>query len=157
MKSLFSYLLIMFVGIFWMFRVAVALMFSLEKEFIATPLNETYEIILLFITLIPIILIIKRKLIGGIIYLIINWAYFGMHIINSLPTIMESTAKLTNYTDIIFSFIGVLLPVLIIIDLLLDRTRLARPSDKKTDWFYNNKDYERKLDERADNNNYKIL
>jgi len=29
--------------------------------------------------------------------------------------------------------------------------------DKQTDWFYKNKEYDRKLDERADKNQYRTL
>jgi len=41
--------------------------------------------------------------------------------------------------------------------LLLDKGRKANPKDKKTDWFYNNEQFDRKLDERSDKNNYRTL
>lgn len=66
-----------------------------------------------------------------------------------------SGAKI-NYIDIFFAFIGIVLPILILFDLLLDRNRKEHPVDKQTDWFYKNKDYDRKLDERADKNQYKF-
>ena len=31
------------------------------------------------------------------------------------------------------------------------------PKDKKTDWFYDNEQFDRKLDERADKNNYRTM
>lgn len=41
-------------------------------------------------------------------------------------------------------------------DLILDKNRKAHPVDKKTDWFYKNKDFDRQYDERADKNQYKF-
>ena len=32
-----------------------------------------------------------------------------------------------------------------------------RQKDKKTDWFYGDEKYDRKMDERADKNNYRTL
>ena len=40
---------------------------------------------------------------------------------------------------------------------LFDKNRKANPKDKKTDWFYNNKDFDREKDDRADTNNYRTL
>ena len=40
------------------------------------------------------------------------------------------------------------------IDLLADH--LKKPDDKKTEWFYNNKDLDRKVDEREDKNHYRL-
>ena len=42
-------------------------------------------------------------------------------------------------------------------DLIIDKSRKANPKDKKTDWFYKNEQFDRKLDERADKNNYRTL
>ena len=61
-----------------------------------------------------------------------------------------------NYADILFAFIGIILPVAILFDLLLDKNRKEHPVDKKTDWFYKNENFDRKLDERADKNHYKF-
>lgn len=157
MKSMFSWLLAMLMGIFWAFRVAVALMASLQKEFMATPLNETIEVGLLFAVLIPIILVIKRKLIGGILYLLLYGGYFGVHFVNNMQALLEETVVLTDYTNIIFSFFGLLLPILVLIDLIIDKSRAINPKDKKTDWFYQNEAYDRQYDERADRNKYKTL
>ena len=37
---------------------------------------------------------------------------------------------------------------------LLDKNRKLNPKDKKTDWFYQNEEFDRKLDDRADKNNF---
>ena len=35
-----------------------------------------------------------------------------------------------------------------------DKNKKTNPKDKKTDWFYKNEQFDRKLDERADKNNF---
>ena len=40
---------------------------------------------------------------------------------------------------------------------LLDKNRKLNPKDKKTDWFYQNEEFDRKLDDRADKNNYRTM
>jgi len=42
-------------------------------------------------------------------------------------------------------------------DVLLDKNRKAHPVDKQTDWFYKNEQYDRKMDDRADKNQYRTL
>jgi len=44
----------------------------------------------------------------------------------------------------------------VLFDLLFDKNRKEHPVDKKTDWFYKNENFDRKLDERADKNHYKF-
>ena len=61
------------------------------------------------------------------------------------------------YMTTFFELIGLGLAIAALFDVLLDKNRKAHPTDKKTDWFYKNKDYDRKLDERADKNNYRTL
>ena len=51
MTSLFSYLLTFFGIAFWAFRALVTLLYQLDREFFATPINVTFEIIVLFSTL----------------------------------------------------------------------------------------------------------
>lgn len=61
------------------------------------------------------------------------------------------------YMTVFFEFIGLIIPLAALFDVLLDRNRKEHPVDKKTDWFYKNKDFDRKLDDRADKNNYRTL
>ena len=65
-----SFTMSLFTIIFWLIRVVVAFTASMNIEFLLTPLNLQTEIILTFITLISIILIFKRSMIGALIYLI---------------------------------------------------------------------------------------
>lgn len=150
MKNFTTYLFVMFMAMFWVFRIIVAACYNLGVNFITAPLDLNYEIVLLFLTFVSMILVIKRSILGGIIYLIGNGLYFGMVIYQGL------TATGSNYVDVLFALIGVALPFLVLFDLLLDKNRKVHPVDKKTDWFYKNKDYDRQLDERADKNQYKF-
>ena len=155
MKNLTTYLFVMFMIMFWIFRIIVAFCYNMGLEFITIPMDLNFEIILLFLTFVAMILVIKRSMLGGIIYLIGYGLYFGTSIFNTL-TANGAVMDMMTYTDLLFSGIGILLPILVLFDLLLDKNRKAHPKDKKTDWFYKNKEYDRQLDERADKNQYRI-
>ena len=105
-----------------------------------------------------IILIVKRKLVGSLLYLAIHAVYFGGDVTDKL-NIMANNGQLTvaQSTDFIFSVIGIILPLAVLLDLLLDKNRKENPKDKKTDWFYKNEEFDRKLDDRADKNNYRTM
>lgn len=158
MKNVGSYLLVFFMVMFGVFRLIVALTGTMGWEFPIQPINQNFEVILLFVTLLCIILVVKRKLLGGIIYLIGYGMYFGVDIFNTLKSLMNgATIELTQYVTIFMSFIGVVLPICVVFELLLDKNRKEHPVDKKTDWFYKNEQFDRKMDERADKNNYRTL
>ena len=154
MKNLTTYLFVMFMAMFWIFRIVVAFCYNLGVDFITKPMDLNFEIVLLFLTFIAMILVIKRSALGGIIYLIGYGLYFGTSIFNTLTS--GQVMDMMTYTDIMFSGIGIVLPILVLFDILLDKNRKANPKDKKTDWFYKNKDYDREMDERADKNQYRI-
>lgn len=158
MKNLSSWLITIFVMMYWLFRVIVAITGSMDMDFIVSPINTNIEIALLFVVLICIPFIFKRKLLGAIVYLGAYGWYFGRGLIeNVIKIINNETLSMQTYTDMFFALIGVALPILVLFDILLDKTRMKNPTDKKTDWFYKNEQYDRKLDERADKNNYRTL
>ena len=158
MKNLSSWLVVSFMLAFWLFRVIVAVADKMGTVFITKPLDVTTEIVLLFVVLACVPFIFKRKIFGAIVYLGGYGYYFGRFIYeNVLKLIANETLSLTVYTDLFFSLIGISLPLFALFDILLDRNRMKNPVDKKTDWFYKNEAYDRKLDERADKNNYKTL
>ena len=162
MKNFSTWLLVLFMIMFWVFRVIVALMYQLHLDFGGiVPLNETIEVILAFVVLVCIILVVKRKMIGGVIYFVSYGLYFGVDVINSFTGIIsvtsQSATNLLNYTNAFFSIIGMVLAIAVLLDLLVDKNRKLNPKDKKTDWFYKNEEYDRKLDDRADKNNYRTL
>jgi hypothetical protein len=158
MKSLADWLVVIFMFMFWAFRVVVEYMYSTGRTFFVTPINETTEIILLFVTLFCIFLVIKREHIGGIIYFISYALYFGTDLYKNVKVVLDNNEPLSSisagYSNIFFSAVAIVLSLIVMIDLLSDH--LKRPDDKKTEWFYNNKDLDRKVDERDDKNHYRL-
>ena len=160
MKNFSTWLLACFMVMFWAFRAVVTLMAELHQDFGGiVPLNKTLEIILLFVVLVCIVLVVKRKMVGALIYLLSYGMYFGTDIFKNINTIIEMEGQLpaTTFMNLFVSFIGIILPVAILLDMLVDRNRKNNPKDKKTDWFYKNEKFDRQLDDRADKNNYRTL
>ena len=155
MTSLFSYLITMFAGIFWLIRVAISIAYTMDADIGIVPLNFNIEIILLFFTLVCMIFIIKRNIIGALMYFVAYGLYFGTDLYNGVINIMNGQTGLVDYASLFLSFIGVVIPFLTVMDIFLNKDRKGSTRDKKTDWFYTNKDYDRKLDDRADKNNYR--
>ena len=63
MTSMFSYLITMFGGMFWLFRLIIAVTYTMSIDIGIEPLNFNIEVILLFVTLFCMILIVKRNII----------------------------------------------------------------------------------------------
>lgn len=160
MKNFSTWLLACFMVMFWAFRAIVTLMAELHQDFGGiVPLNKTLEIILLFVVLVCIVLVVKRKIVGALMYLLSYGIYFGTDILKNINTIIEMEGQLpaTIFMNLFVSFIGLILPIAVLLDMLVDRNRKNNPKDKKTDWFYKNEKFDRQLDERADKNNYRTL
>ena len=161
MKKFSTWLLVMFMIMFWIFRIIVTLTSELNMDFGGiVPLNKQIEIMLLFAFLICVILVIKRNIVGGLLYLLLYGMYFGVNLFDNFKTIINSEETIQSigvYMNTFISLIGMIIPIAVLIDLLADKSRKNNPKDNKTDWFYNNEDYDRKMDERADKNNYRTL
>lgn len=159
MKNFSTWLLVCFMVMYWVFRIIVAIMAQLHQEFFIAPFDLTIEIILLFVVLLCLVLVVKRKMAGALIYLLAYGMYFGSDVVTKMTAIFEDASQvgINDYTTLIISLIGIILPIAVLLDLLADKNRKAHPKDKKTDWFYKNEQYDRKLDERADKNNYRTL
>ena len=158
MKNFSTILLVMFVVMFWIFRMIVALMAELAIDFAGiVPLEMKTEIILLFVVLLCLIFIVKRKMVGALMYLISYGLYFGIFLFNNISNLLSGDISLELSLNAFISLIGLALPVAVLFDLLIDKNRKAHPVDKKTDWFYKNEQYDREMDERADKNNYRTL
>ena len=157
MKNLSSWLIAIFAFMFWGFRVVATVMYSIGTEFVAPPMDMTMEIALLFITFICICFIAKRKLIPTIIYLVAHALYYGIYLYQNIMAMLEGTSTINDYMTLLVAFIGIVIPIAAFFDVLLDKNRKAHPVDKKTDWFYKNKQYDRKMDDRADRNQYRTL
>lgn len=163
MKNFSTWMLVMFMAMFWVFRIIVAFTYEIGIDFGGIePFNQTMEIILLFLVLVCMILIVKRKIIGALIYLLAYGMYFGTNLITGINTLATATSdinvsNLGLYLNIFISLIGIAIPTAILFDLLLDKNRKNNPKDNKTDWFYKNEQYDRKMDDRADKNNYRTM
>ena len=155
MTSVFSYLITMFAGMFWLLRVIVCIA-SINGNFPIQPLNITTEIILLFVTLVCLIFIIKRNILGALAYFVAYGFYFGTDLFNGITNIINGQPITSDYLSLFISFLGVLIPFLTVMDIFLNKDRTGAVTNKKTDWFYKNKDYDRQYDERADRNQYKF-
>ena len=156
MTSLFSYLVTIFGGMYWLFRVIISITYTMDVDIGIEPLNYNIEIILLFVTLFCMILIIKRNIFGALIYFICYGLYFGTDVYNSITNIINGQIDIAGYVNLLISLLGVLIPFLIVMDIFLNKNRQSSGKDKKTDWFYTNKEYDRELDKRADKNQYKF-
>ena len=158
MKSLSSWLITMFIIMFWILRLIVAITGTLNTDFILKPIDNNIEIVLLFVVLALVPFIFKRKILAAIIYLIAYGYYFGRGLIeNIMPMINGQVLSAETYLNMFIALIAIALPIVAIFDILFDRTRTKNPVNKQTDWFYKNEQYDRKLDERADKNNYRTL
>lgn len=157
MKNFSSWLIAIFAFMFWGFRLLGTALYSIGNEFMFVPSNMTMEIALLFITFICICFMVKRKLLAAIIYLIAHFVYYGPTFYTHFMQLINNTLPLEFYMSTLFELFALGLALAALFDVLLDKNRKAHPTDKKTDWFYTNKEYDRKLDERADKNNYRTL
>ncbi len=159
MKKFSTWMLVMFMILFWILRIVIAFSYELKWDFAGlVPLNQSMEIALLFVFLICLILIVKRKMIGALLYLLTYGMYFGTNVVNNIQTILDvanGTTDISQYLNLFMSIIGIILPIAVLLDLLWDRERKENPKDKKTDWFYKNEKFDRQMDERADKNNYR--
>lgn len=159
MKKFSTWMLVMFMILFWILRIVIAFSYELKWDFAGlVPLNQSMEIALLFVFLICLILIVKRKMIGALLYLLTYGMYFGTNVVNNIQTILDvanGTTDIYQYLNLFMSVIGIILPIAVLLDLLWDRERKENPKDKKTDWFYKNQKFDRQMDERADKNNYR--
>ena len=159
MKNFSTWLLSMFMVMFAGFRVIVTITNQQGSPIAGLAVeNITLEIALIFLTLLCLILVIKRKMLGAIIYVASYGFYYGVGLLNTLYGVLidGQTIGLSNLLELLVSAIGVLLPLMVLIDTLADKTRKLNPVDKKTDWFYKNEQFDRKFDERADRNEYKF-
>lgn len=156
--TLFSYMLTIWGVILWIFRIVVCALYTNGTPFIVEPLNVTFEIILLFATIPCIVLVFKRNIIGAACYMAIYVSYFGTAIYNTMNGIESSDGlNAGSSIDLAVSIFGIIIPILTFLDILLNKHRKSIISkNKSTDWYYKNSEYDRKFDERADRNQYKI-
>ena len=156
MRTMSNYLMVMFSIMLFIFRFVVVFAATMEMEFMVQPINVDYEIGLLFIMVISIILMSKNKLTGPIILTIASIAYYG-------PTLLEQVnglsagASVEFAMQVIMNTICLVIPIFDFFVIAFAKEQEKRPVDKKTDFYYKTDKYDRKYDERADKNNYRIM
>ena len=152
--SFFGFILGLSAIIFWVIRIVVTFTASTGIEFFLTPLNLKVETVLLFVTHLCLILIFKRSMIGALLYMFSYWGYFGVYIYKIFTS--NEAIVLSDYLNVLVSTIAVILPFIIFMDIGFSQSsKKTSMKTKKTDWFFQNKDFDRQYDERADKNQYK--
>lgn len=157
MQKFSTWMIISIDVIFWILRIIAAYTYSMGIEFMIKPTDINMEIIMIFVALLSFILIVKRKFLGAIIYVIGYFGYFGVTLFNNILQMTTEGKMIDDYITVFFALVGVALPLFTLLDLALDKNRELHPTDKKTDWFYKNKKYDIQKDDRADKNNYRTL
>ena len=158
MKSLLSWLTVLFMAMFWIFRIAVTVSLQFGGSFGGfLVFNNTFEIIMLFVSMLCFILIVRRNIFGPIIYTVGYGLYFGSYIFSTFVPSLTSGEQI----DIVVlqngfvAILGLVLGLVTLLNIAYEKTKLKHFSDKKTDWYFDNEKYERKLDDRADKNQYR--
>ena len=163
MSNFSSWLMAIFMVMFWVFRAIVALCTQYSIDILGLEAyNFTYEVIIAFLTIPCIVLVIKRKMIGSLLYLGIYGAYFGKHFLANIIPMISEQAILTNELtmNLVVDIIAILLAIFTVMDMIADKGRKINPSDGKTDWYFKNEKYDEELkarDEREDKNEYKFF
>lgn len=162
MTSFSTWMLTIFMVMFWLFRALVALctQFSIDLlGIVAYDFNK--EVIIAFLTLICIAFFTKRNLFGALAYFGIYFVYFGEHFLTNIIPLFQGQASLDISTslNLIIDLIAIVLAAFVLVDVLLDKGRKSSAKDGKTDWYFKNDKYDEELkarDEREDKNQYKF-
>ncbi len=162
MSNFSTWMIAIFMVMFWLFRAIVALCTQYSIDFLGLEAyNFNVEVIIAFATIICIILVVKRKMVGSLIYLVIYGSYFGEHLVANIIPVLQGKATLTMdlSMNLISDLIAIVLALFSVVDMLVDKGRKVNPIDKKTDWYFKNEKYDEELkerDQREDKNEYKF-
>ena len=162
MANFSTWLLAIFMVMFWLFRAIVALCTQFSIEFMGiVAYNFNWEVIILFGTLLSILLVVKRKMLGSLLYLTLYGVYFGEHFITNIITLVQGqgTIDISFSMNLFVDIVAILLAFFVLLDMLVDKGRKANPIDRKTDWYFKNEKYDEELkarDQREDQNEYKF-
>ena len=162
MKSLISWLILMFMAMFWIFRITVTLssQFSADSNFAGfIVFNETAEILLLFLSLLCFALFARRIIWGAIIYTVAYGWYFGSYLVNTLMPALSSEEPIDPVIleNSFVAALGIILGLIAVLNIAYEKTKTKHFSDNKTDWYFDNEKYDREMDERADKNQYRTF
>ena len=151
MSNFSTWLIAIFMVMFWLFRAVVALCTQYSIDLIGiVAYNFNIEVIIAFATIPCILLVVKRKMVGSLLYLVIYGAYFGEHLVANLISLFQGQAALTVdlSMNLLADLVAILLAIFSVMDMLVDKGRKANPIDKKTDWYFKNEKYDEELKER---------
>ena len=161
MKNFSTWLLVIFMVMFWLFRAIVALCTQFSIDLLGiVAYNLEWEVIISFLVLLCILLVAKRNIAGALLYLGLYGVYFGEHFITNIINVTQGQAITLDISmNLIFDLVAIVLAIFVLLDSLLDKSRKANPIDKKTDWYFKNEKYDEELkarDQREDKNEYKF-
>lgn len=156
MRTMANYLIIMLTVILFIFRLIVVITSTMGIEFMIQPINVNYELALLFVMIICIILMSKNKLSGAVILSIASIAYYGPTLLGQI-TGLSTGVNINSALEAVVSLACVIIPIFAFFIIAFAKEQEKRPVDKKTDFFYKGDTYDRKYDDRADKNNYRIM
>ena len=162
MSNFSTWMIAIFMIMFWIFRAIVALCTQYSIDFLGLEAyNFNLEVIIAFATVICIVLVVKRIMAGSLIYLVMYGAYFGEHLVANLITLLQGNTALTvdASMNLISDLIAIVLALFSVVDMFVDKGRKVNPIDKKTDWYFKNEKYDEELkgrDQREDKNEYKF-
>lgn len=162
MANFSTIMLTIFMVMFWLLRAIVALCTQFSIDMLGlVAYNFNWEVMIAFATLLCIVLVVKRKLIGALLYLMLYGVYFGEHFItNIIPLVQGQAAISTDFVmNILVDLVAIILAIFVLFDTLLDKGRKVNPMDGKTDWYFKNEKYDEELkarDQREDKNEYKF-
>ena len=157
MKTFANWMTVIFMIMYWGFRIFVTYMYTNEQSFPIQPINLTTEIVIIFLTFLCIVLVFKRQRVGGFIYFGINLMYYGFDIYlkaTGLATGAESFSIMDSGMNMFGSVLGIIMGLVVLIDVLSYNMKTS--IDRSTDWYYKNKELDKQKDSREDSNNYRI-
>ena len=161
MANFSTMLLVIFMIMFWLFRAIVALCTQFSIDLLGIVAYDfNMEVLIAFGTLICILLVAKRKIVGSLLYLMLYGVYFGEHFItNIIPITQGQALNMNTSLNLLCDLIAIALVLFVLLDMLVDKGRKVNYTDKNTDWYFKNEKYDEELkkrDQREDKNEYKF-
>ena len=156
MKKVMNKFMVAIMIVFLIFRVVVAVKAQAGEAFLIKPIDINVEIGLIFISFICILLVMRRLKVGGVIYALTFFAYFGVDLYNQLMNLLNGNEmSISIGMNSISSLFGIIMGILALMNIASYKVKATK--DVKTEWFYDNKKFDKEKDEREDHNNYRIM
>ena len=97
MQNFSTWLIAIFMVMFWLFRAVVALCTQYSVDLLGIVAYDfNMEVIIAFATLPCILLVVKRKMIGSLLYLAIYAVYFGQHLFTNILMLTQGKLQLSS-------------------------------------------------------------